>query len=232
MESLVPEPEAVSALAEVLSLDDIDMLLCLRLSSQTDAATSLGLTVSEFDARFRAFSSRVRRLGQRVMSAVRWVLRGRVLFLSSTYSDLKEHREAIIVKLHRLAANGLPIVVLAMEHLLPGRGHPGGRCIEWVRRSDVYIGVFGMRYGSIWKDRGIGFTEAELREAERIDLERCLYVSHESCDMPHDAGDSDKKERIEALRGELSARYVVGFFVSPRDVAEQIGDKVATMFWS
>ena len=50
---------------------------------------------------------------------------------------------------------------------------PREACLEGVRGSDVYAGLFGSRYGYV-TDRGISATEEEFEEAQRRGLPAVL----------------------------------------------------------
>jgi hypothetical protein len=64
------------------------------------------------------------------------------MFVSSTFEDLKQHRERAIAVLRQLGHE-----VLAMEDMTAGSIPPLAKVLEMVDRSDAYVGIFAWRYG-------------------------------------------------------------------------------------
>lgn len=235
--SLFSEIEIPSDALEVLSphlqLNDYEMLLAFRGSQSVErVAENLDVSVTVLRSDIRKMSRKLKNLGLRVYGAIVSLLYGRVVFLSSTYTDLKEYRRAVIEKIHKLAANGVPVVVIAMEYFMTGSGHPGHRCLSLVQKSDIYLGLFARRYGSIWDEMGISFTEAELRTAESQQTEKCIYFPTDECLslFPENAVPEDLN-RISELKDQLSERYIVERFASMDDLAARVSDRLAASFW-
>src|SRR4051794_9550167 len=86
-----------------------------------------------------------------------------------------------------------------------------------VDRSDVYVGIFGFRYGS-------GITEAEYRRAIERGLPCFIYFEQETDDGPAPARDAepDKAERLAGLKRELEAAHLRTFFVTPDQLATYV----------
>jgi len=225
--------DALEVLSPHLQLNDYEMLLAFRGSQSYErAAEVLDVSVTVLRRNITKMSRKLRHLGLRVYGAVVSLLYGRVVFLSSTYMDLKEYRRAVIEKIHKLAANGVPVVVIAMEYFMTGSGHPGHRCLSLVQKSDIYLGLFARRYGSIWDEMGISFTEAELRIAERQQTEKCIYFPTDGClaQFPENAIPEDLK-RISELKEQLAKRYIIERFASTDDLAARVSDRLAASFW-
>ena len=66
------------------------------------------------------------------------------IYISSTYEDLKDCREAAYRALRRLRHD-----VVAMEDYVAADERPLDRCLEDVANCDVYIGLIGWRYGFV-----------------------------------------------------------------------------------
>lgn len=235
---VVPDP--VGTLARHLGLQDLEVLMAFRgATSRRDVAERLSISGATLSHRIVTLSRRIHRLrertsrlGEKLKAAIASVLFGKVVFLSSTYSDLREYRCAIIDKIHKLAANGVPVVVIAMEYFMTGSGHPGGRCLALIRWADIYVGLFARRYGSVWDEMGISFTEAELREAETKRIERCIYFPTERCLATFPVNNAaDDLQRITLLKVELSKAYIVERFDSPDDLASRVADRLSASFW-
>jgi O-acetyl-ADP-ribose deacetylase (regulator of RNase III) len=85
------------------------------------------------------------------------------VFVSSTYKDLADCRHAV-----KDAISKCDLFFRGMEHFgadsdrLPA----ASLIVAEVRKADVYLGIFGVRYGSIDPVTGLSMTELEFREAE------------------------------------------------------------------
>jgi hypothetical protein len=105
-------------------------------------------------------------------------------------------------------------------------------CLERVRSSDVYLGIFGMRYGSVDEETGQSITELEYREARRIGLPCMIYLIDEN--KPSialrfvDRGTLAKKlEDLKSELRDLTKGHVVRYFSSPEDLRASIAVDVA-----
>jgi hypothetical protein len=98
------------------------------------------------------------------------------VFVSSTYRDLVEYRATV-----KDAISRADMFFRGMEHFgasadgLP----PASVIVDEVRKADAYLGIFGVRYGSIDPVTGLSMTELEFREAETSKKQMLLYVIHE-----------------------------------------------------
>lgn len=66
------------------------------------------------------------------------------VFLSSTFDDLEIHRKKIIDSLVKLQQN-----IQAMEFWAPTEKTPLELSLKKLRKSKIYIGILGTRYGTI-----------------------------------------------------------------------------------
>jgi len=83
------------------------------------------------------------------------------VFISSTYSDLQEERQAAVSAI--LKAGHIPA---GMELFTAGDRSQMVTIKEWIDESDVYMLILGGRYGSIEKSSGISYTELEYDYAQ------------------------------------------------------------------
>lgn len=81
------------------------------------------------------------------------------VFISSTYTDLIEERQAAVQSI--LDAGHIPA---GMELFKAGKSQM--KTIQkWIDESDVYMLILGGRYGSIEEESGLSYTELEYRYA-------------------------------------------------------------------
>ena len=81
------------------------------------------------------------------------------VFVSSTWLDLQPEREAVETALQRLRETKF----VGMEYFGSRGEDTRHTSLDEVDRSQVYVGIFGGRYGS-------GITEAEYRRARELGL--------------------------------------------------------------
>jgi len=93
------------------------------------------------------------------------------IFVSSTFIDLQTHRAAVRDVLVRLKAE-----VNGMEYFGALPEFPKEECLRILRSCQFYVGVIGMRYGSIDSETGKSFTHLEYEEAQRLRLPSLIYI--------------------------------------------------------
>ncbi len=81
------------------------------------------------------------------------------VFVSSTYKDLKEERQAAVEAI--LDAGHIPA---GMELFKAGKSQMK-TIYKWIDESDVYMLILGGRYGSIEEESGLSYTELEYKYA-------------------------------------------------------------------
>ena len=145
----------------------------------------------------------------------------RRVFLSSTSADLKPYREAV-----RDAISRCDLLFRGMEHFGadPSGSPPAAVIIKEVRRADIYVGLFGVRYGSIDAATGLSMTELEFREAEARKKPMLLYVIHEDSpvSVAHIEKDPESYRKLTALKQHILAKYVPYLFRTVEDLARQV----------
>lgn len=137
------------------------------------------------------------------------------VFVSSTWEDLQPERDAVERVVHRMAE----LEFSGMEHFGSSPRSARDESLERVDAADVYVGIFGGRYGS-------GITEEEYRRALERNLPCLLYFKAEEA-LPEERREKDP-ERIAkraALHAELRDSrhgHLSSSFSSPEDLAAQV----------
>ena len=143
------------------------------------------------------------------------------VMISSTSQDLPEHRKEIQDAILRLGMH--PI---AMEHLGARYGVDAiSASLEMVDLSEVYLGVFGMRYGYIPDDprnpEQISITELEYRRALERDIPILIFLMDEDKHLLSSKDfetESESIKKLQSLKIKLSKNHIIGFFTSPEDL--------------
>lgn len=140
------------------------------------------------------------------------------IFVGSTFIDLKEYREAARGALHRLET-----IVRGMEYFGSKPGSPVEECIAAVRSCKVYIGIFGMRYGSIPDGQELSMTHLEYEEAQNNKMPSLIYIIDENQPIPPKHVETGVgATNLQKLKDSLLKRHVVSFFTTTDDLAAKI----------
>ena len=144
------------------------------------------------------------------------------IYLSATYIDLKTSRDAVYRILRMLRHD-----VVSMEDYVATDAYPLHKCLADVAACEVYVGLFGWRYGYIPdKDNPtrLSITELEYRKAGEAGLPRLLFLADPAVTWPDECkdthtGEGDTGKRIADLRAELGTERLVSFFRTPDHLA-------------
>jgi hypothetical protein len=146
------------------------------------------------------------------------------IYISSTYGDLKEYREAVYHTLRQMRHD-----VIAMEDYVATDQRPLEKCLTDVAECDVYIGIFAWRYGHVPSKEnptGKSITELEYRKAGEEGKECLIFLLDETAPwlrayMDDVTGEGDRGQRMAALRKELG-EVMVSFFKTPGDLSNLV----------
>ena len=106
------------------------------------------------------------------------------IYLSSTFEDLKEFREAVIEALRKEQH-------LVIDSYDAAPQPVPEKCLADVRKADVYVGIYAWRYG--WRPvaGGPSITEMEYREAKKTE-KPCLVFLRPLEGWPSELNDGAK----------------------------------------
>ena len=140
------------------------------------------------------------------------------VFVSSTYEDLREERQAAVEAI--LKAGHIPA---GMELFTAGSESQLEIIRQWIRDSDIYMLILGGRYGSIEPKSKLSYTEVEFDYARQIGKPFFSVVLS-------DAGknkkvrkrglsvvEQDNSERYKAFRAKVLS-HMCAFFENSKDV--------------
>jgi hypothetical protein len=82
------------------------------------------------------------------------------IFISSTYTDLRDERQAAVEAI--LTAGHIPA---GMELFAAGNESQMETIKRWIESSDIYMLIFGGRYGTIEPKMGLSYIELEYEYA-------------------------------------------------------------------
>jgi uncharacterized protein DUF4062 len=148
------------------------------------------------------------------------------VFISSTFKDLKDERQAVLK------------AVLELDHMPAGMElFPASDDSAWqlikdiIEGSDFYVLIIGGRYGS-QDESGIGYTEKEYDYAINI-KKPVIPLLHENPDnLPRDRTDinEDAWKKLQEFRDKVEKRHTCVYWRTPEDLkAKVIVGLTATM---
>jgi hypothetical protein len=141
------------------------------------------------------------------------------VFIGSTYLDLEPYRDAVRETLHQME-----VLARGMEYFGASTDPPKEKCLATVRSCSAYIGIFGMRYGSIDPETEKSMTHIEYEHAQQLRLPSLIYLidEHKQPVLPKFVDTGEHAKRLADLKEELKARFTVSFFTTPEDLGRRI----------
>jgi len=117
----------------------------------------------------------------------------------------------------------------SMEFFGARSGRPIETCLQEVRSSDILVVIVGRKYGSLVPGAEISYSEAEYREAQRLNLPCLVYFLHEgqSVASAHSEHDADNLRKLEKWKADLKEKYTVYPFKNSSDLALQVAADLA-----
>ena len=142
------------------------------------------------------------------------------VFVSSTWTDLQPEREAVERALHRLGK----VSFEGMEYFGSRPETSKETCLVEVAKSDLYVGIFAHRYGSIDPETGLSMTELEYRKAEELGKPCYIYLKSDEVPVRPDYIEQyeEGRQKLRALKERLKGTRTLSFFVSPDDLALRV----------
>lgn len=145
------------------------------------------------------------------------------VFISSTYTDLKEERGQVSQVLMQMDC-----IPAGME-LFPATDEEQFEFIKKViDDSDYYLLIIGGRYGSVTEE-GVSYTEKEFDYAisQGIPVIALLHGNASSLPVSKSELDPEMRERLEAFRARASTGRLVKFWNTGSELAGQVAVSMA-----
>lgn len=142
-----------------------------------------------------------------------------IVFVSSTYRDLAEHREVL-----RLALETSGYRFRGMEYFPAQPRLPLSVCLEALEGCDVYAGIIGGLYGSSPRGRVKSYTELEYDRATELDIYKILLVLDENATVrPGHVEQNPKRiERLDRFRARILGNNTVQTFRDAHEAAWKV----------
>jgi hypothetical protein len=154
------------------------------------------------------------------------------IYISSTYRDLREYRNAVDAALRRMGHD-----VIGMEQYVAEGTTPLDKCLQDVRSSDAYIVIVGWRYGFRPEDATLNpcsrsITELEYLEAVQQGKSILAFLLDPETPWPPnsiDALDASGGADVVRFRADIGSAHLSGIFRTPDNLASQAAAAVSNL---
>jgi hypothetical protein len=130
------------------------------------------------------------------------------IFISSTYTDLKEERSAVVEAILKL--EHIPV---GMEFFVAANEEQFNHIKRLIDDTDYYIIIIGNRYGSI-DDTGISYTEKEFDYAVSKEIPILAFVHSNPDRIPQGKSESNPElqKKLSDFRDKVTKNRLVSLF--------------------
>lgn len=144
------------------------------------------------------------------------------IFISSTYIDLREHRQKVIDAI--LKMQHLPV---GMEMFNASSDSQWKIITDTIDDCDYYVLILGKRYGSVMKkgiDKGISYTEREFRYALNRGVPTLGFLMHDEAMIASLNTESDpaKLDRLNKFKNLVEEKGTVNYWKNADELAAQV----------
>ncbi len=137
-----------------------------------------------------------------------------VCLISSTHTDLAEHRKEVMDACLRMG-----LVPKVTEHLPAAANDAVAETLRGVDEADAFIGIYGHRYGHVPEGRDVSITEMEYNRAVERHLPRFIFLMHDDhLIKPRDVETGLGRQKLKELRVRVAKEQAVNFFKSAADL--------------
>jgi hypothetical protein len=136
------------------------------------------------------------------------------IFLSSTYTDLKEERAEVLQAIWELDC-----IPTGMESFVASNESQWDVIRRVIDECDYYVLVIGGRYGSM-TDEGISFTEKEYDYAKKIGLPVLAFVHADPDQIPVGKSEKDEpgRQKLNLFRKRVMDAHPVGLWTNAKEL--------------
>jgi hypothetical protein len=143
------------------------------------------------------------------------------IFISSTKEDLESYREAVRKKLEELKEE-FDIEVIGMEDFGARTESPLETSLAEVSQSDMYIGIIGMRYGTVDETTQKSIVQLEYEKAIEKQLPIRVYIiDGKKGRIPPDSVQCEKIQQLNEFKAKLR-KHTTPPFTTEEDLASRI----------
>lgn len=140
------------------------------------------------------------------------------IFISSTYKDLIPHRKALWEVFQSFDIN-----VSGMEKFGASSKKPLETCLKEVEDSTIFIGIIGMRYGSIDSKTKKSFSQLEYEKAFDLNKDILIYIiDANKANIPANSFDPENYLKLKKFKSLLSKNHTIDHFIDEQDLVLKV----------
>lgn len=145
------------------------------------------------------------------------------IFVSSTYEDLKLHRENVIKVIQMME-----LIPVAMENFTSVSCSSIENCLSKLDKCHLYVGIIGMRYGSIDTLSGMSITELEYNRAKEKKIPMLVFLINpdEATIKPCFVDRGSAGEKLEQFKKKILDDLQISFFTTPDNLASLVAPAI------
>jgi tetratricopeptide (TPR) repeat protein len=145
------------------------------------------------------------------------------VFISSTYKDLIAYRTAAI-----RAVEGTNYQASKMEVFGARPDEPLDACLKEVEESDLFIGIYALRYGFVPEGADISITEMEYVHARKLRRPiYCFLLDENQPWLPRWIESEPGKTKLEDFKKRIQTQHVCGYFTTPDDLRAKVANALS-----
>jgi hypothetical protein len=148
------------------------------------------------------------------------------VYISSTFRDLKDHREKVIDFFQKFPDK---FELISMEYYVAEDIPPVDKCIQDVMNCDIYILILANRYGFIPDGTATSVTETEYQTAKKYHKEILAFITDDKSFPADEDGDVEvKKQKLAQLKKTVRAATLTHpeDFISPDGLTVQLSESL------
>jgi len=146
------------------------------------------------------------------------------IFISSSYSDLKDHRRAV-----QDAVRGLDLVADDMIDWPADERAGVTHSVDRLLQSNALVLLVAHRYGHIPSGEQYSITEREYRAARSANIPVLAFFLDESVPWPPDQVEWAARERLQAFKQLVESEVTRKFFRTPDELEAQVTQALALL---
>lgn len=140
------------------------------------------------------------------------------IFISSTMTDLQAERQAVEQAIAELRLEAVRAETIGSQPVSSRQA-----CLEMARQCDIYLGIYGARYGWVPPGDQVSVTKMELQEAREQGKDILVYVK----DVPErEEAQEEFLQRVEDFDEGFFRRP---YFTTPEQLAEWVREDIAAL---
>src|SRR6185312_6417354 len=146
------------------------------------------------------------------------------VFISSTYKDLIEYRDAAITAVQRTSYQAVKMEVFGARP-----DEPLVACLKEVEASDLFIGIYALRYGFIPDGADVSITETEYVHAKKLGKPiYCFILDEENQPWLKKWIEGEPgKSKLEDFKKRIQKVHVCDSFTTPDDLRAKVANALS-----